>query len=213
MVGLFLFYSKTLKSSYCVLGYLNALYKHMAMNDQELVQNFLAGDDTAFEKLLKRYLKPVYNFLYRITNNSSVIDDLAQETFIKAWKNIHRFDQSKNFKVWLFAIAKNTAYDFLKKKKTIPFSFYTSEEGDNRLEKISDGQMQPQELMVKSDLAQEIEKKLKKLPAHYRSILILHYKEDFSLNEIAVILRKPYNTIKSQHSRALRYFKNNLTLV
>jgi RNA polymerase sigma-70 factor (ECF subfamily) len=185
----------------------------MKISDLELIQNFLAGDDQAFEKLLKRYLKSIYNFLYQLANESSVIDDLTQETFIKAWKNIRRFDQSKNFKVWLFVIAKNTAYDFLKKKKAVPFSYYTDGEGKNRLDNISDGQDQPEELAIKNGLAVAIEKKLKKLPVHYRSILILHYKENFSLNEIAEMLNRPYNTIKSQHRRALNYFKKNLPLV
>ncbi|MFH1183070.1 MAG: RNA polymerase sigma factor [Candidatus Moraniibacteriota bacterium] len=184
----------------------------MTTSDQELIQNILARDDRAFEKLLKRYLKPVYNFIYQLTNDSSVIDDLTQETFIKVWKNLRRFDKSKNFKVWLFAIAKNTAYDFLKKKKTVPFSYYTDGEGNNKLTNISDGQAQPQELAIKNDLARAIDKKLKKMPVHYRSILILRYKEDFSLQEIALILKKPYNTIKSQHQRALSYFKKNLPL-
>jgi len=182
----------------------------MSSSDNKLIQDFLAGDDLAFEELLKRYLKPVYNFLFQIVRDRPAVDDLTQDTFIKVWKNLHRFDRSKKFKVWLFAIAKNTAYDYLKKKKTIPFSFFSDEEGNNKLDNISDGQIQPQELVVKNDLASEIDKKLKKLPVHYRSILILYYREDFSLKEIAVILKRPYNTIKSQYRRALNYLKKNI---
>jgi len=170
----------------------------------------------AFEQLLQRYLKPIYNFLYQITRDSAALDDLTQETFIKVWKNIARFDQSKIFKVWIFAIAKNTAYDFLKKRKTIPFSFFENGEGNSFIENIAGGRFPlgqngdhaaPGDILEKLDLEKDIEEVLNKIPVHYRTILVMRYKEDFSLKEIAEILRKPYNTVKSQHQRALRALK------
>ncbi len=85
------------------------------LNDKQLVQKFLDGSDEAFEELVGRYLKPIYNFLYQFTKDPDSLDDLTQETFIKVWRNIRKFDRSKNFRVWIYAIAKNKAYDFLKK--------------------------------------------------------------------------------------------------
>jgi RNA polymerase sigma-70 factor, ECF subfamily len=179
----------------------------MELSDKQLVENFLEGDDSAFPHLVKRYLKPIYNFLYQLAGDSSALDDLAQETFIKVWKNISRFDQSRSFKVWIFAIAKNTAYDYLKKKKTIPFSVFTNEKGNNKLEKINANEILPDELLEREDFAKELEEKLKKIPEQYRIILLMRYKDDFSLQEIAEIFKKPYNTIKSQHQRALAALK------
>ncbi|MCX6765826.1 MAG: RNA polymerase sigma factor [Candidatus Moranbacteria bacterium] len=182
----------------------------MGQTDQQLVKNFLEGDETALEELVKKYLKPVYNFLYRLTNDASALDDLTQITFIKVWKNMRRFDQDKNFRTWLFAIAKNTAYDYLKKKKTIPFSAFTDEEGDNKLKNIPEDEILPDELLQKADAARELEAALLKIPYQYRIILLMRYKDDFSLQEIAEILSEPYNTIKSRHQRALSAIKKTL---
>jgi RNA polymerase sigma-70 factor (ECF subfamily) len=122
---------------------------------------------------------------------------------------LKRFNQSKNFKTWLFTIAKNTAYDFLKKKKTLPFSYYTDGEGHNKLECIADSKLSPDDLAKSSDQAHELIHLLEKTPVHYRAILLLHYKQGFSLKKTAKILEKPYNTVKSQHLRALRYINKN----
>jgi len=184
-----------------------ALSDFMGLNDNQLVKNYLEGNDEAFEELVKKYLKPIYNFLYRLTNNQVVAEDLAQDTFLKVWKNIRRFDQSRSFKTWIFTIAKNTAFDYFKKKKELPFSTFTDEEGESWLENIADENILPGEILERKNIAEELEEILKKLPVHYRTILLLHYKEDFSLHEIAEILSEPYNTVKSRHQRALSRLK------
>jgi len=180
----------------------------MDHSDNRLIENFFSGDETAFNDLVKKYLKPVYNFLYQFVSDREILDDITQDTFIKAWKNLEKFDQDRSLKTWLFTIAKNTAYDYLKKKKTIPFSNFTDEEGNNKLDNIGDESILSDELLIRADSAKILEEKLKVLPDIYRIILIMHYKEDFSLQEIAKILGKPYNTIKSQHQRGLKILKD-----
>lgn len=179
----------------------------MEESDKQLLAEFLAGSDVAFEQLVQRYLKPIYNFLYRFTQDRDSLDDLTQETFVKAWKNLEKFDQTKNFKTWLYTIAKNTAYDFLKKKKTVPFSFFDQETGENRLENIPEENPLPDEILERKDLAKDLEKKLQEIPDNYRILLLMRYKDDFSLQEIAGILSLSYNTVKSQHVRALANLK------
>lgn len=125
----------------------------METGDKKLIQKYLAGDEAAFSELLKKYLKPVYNFLHRLTSDHSALDDLTQATFIKAWKNIKKFDPNRSFKTWIFTIAKNTAYDYFKKKKTIPFASFTDAEGTNKLENISDTDILPLELLERADAA------------------------------------------------------------
>ena len=175
----------------------------MIEEDRHLVENYFEGNDSSFEMLLKKYLKPVYNFLFQLTRDRSVLDDLTQVTFLKAWKNLRRFDQSRSFKTWLFTIAKNTAYDYLKKKKTIPFSFFENESGYNKLDEVEEDKNLPEEILERKSLSREIEEQLDDLPKNYRIILFMHYKEDLALSEISEILGVPYNTIKSQHQRAL----------
>ncbi|MFZ2975357.1 MAG: RNA polymerase sigma factor [Candidatus Moraniibacteriota bacterium] len=182
----------------------------MNEEDKNLIQAFFAGNERAYPKLLEKYLKSVYNFLRTFTADSDALDDLTQETFIKAWKNLKSFDTEKNFKTWLFVIAKNTAYDFLKKKKTIPFSEFSDEQGNNALENISADKILPLEMLEKVEQEQVFEKKLTQLPADYQALLLLRYKENFSLQEISQILNIPYNTTKSRHIRALEKLKKIL---
>lgn len=171
--------------------------------DRQLIANFLAGDEKSFETLVKGYLPAVHNFLRQMISDQAVLDDLAQETFIKAWKNLRRFDAEKKFKTWLFTIAKNTAFDFFRKKKTIPFSDFTDEEGYNFLENMPEDKILPDEILARADPSASFEKKMQELPTIYRTLLTLRYKEDFSLLEIAEILQLPYNTVKSRHKRGL----------
>ncbi|MFA4817880.1 MAG: sigma-70 family RNA polymerase sigma factor [Parcubacteria group bacterium] len=179
-------------------------------NDKQLIEKFLAGDGQSFEFLLKKYLKPVYNFLYRLTSDTAALDDLTQTTFIKAWQNIKKFNLDKNFKTWIFTIAKNTAYDYFKKKKTVPFANFIDAEGNNKLENISDGDILPLELLAKADAAKTLETALAKISDQYHLILTMHYKNDLTLREIAEILSLPYNTVKSQHQRGLKALRQIL---
>lgn len=179
----------------------------MELDDNQLVKNYLEGNDKAFEELVKKYLKPIYNFLYRMAGDRQTAEDLAQDTFFKAWKNLRRFDQDRNFKTWLFTVAKNTAFDFFKKKKGLPFSTFTDDEGKNWLENMAGENILPDEILAREDITKELEEKLKEIPEYYRIILLLRYKEDFSLREITEILGEPYNTVKSRHQRALARLK------
>jgi len=180
------------------------------ISDEKLVQEYLSGEEKFVEELLDRYLKPIYNFIFRMTGGRAVAEDLSQETFLKAWKNLKRFDPEKKFSTWIFAIAKNTSFDYLKKKKEIPFSVFLDEEGESWLENITDENILPDEILERKDIAAKVEEMLEKIPLHYRAILLLHYKEDFSLHEIAEILGEPYNTIKSRHRRALIEIRKQL---
>jgi RNA polymerase sigma-70 factor, ECF subfamily len=180
-------------------------------DDKQLISKVLDGDEESFAEIVKIYLKPIYNFLYRLVGDRDAAEDLTQETFVKAWKNLKRFDQKRNFRTWLFTIAKNTAFDWLKKKKEIPFSTFTDEEGESWIENISSDDILPDEILERKNIAEEFEQMLEKIPVHYRAILLLHYKEDFSLHEIAEILGEPYNTIKSRHQRGLGRLKELFT--
>ncbi len=182
-------------------------FKNMQKEDSNLIEEFMEGNDYFFEKLLEKYLKHIFNFVFQFVKDASVAEDLTQETFVKAWRNIKKFDKKRSFKTWIFTIAKNTTYDYFKKKKTTPFSSFVDEEGNNRLENISDGNILPDEILERKNIAIEMEEKLKEIPEKYRIILTMLYKEDFSLSEISEILGVPYNTIKSGHARALKSLK------
>ena len=179
----------------------------MSEIDNKIIDGCLSDDEDAFAEIVQAYLNPIYNFVYRLAGDRDAAEDLTQETFVKAWKNLKRFDQNKSLKTWLFTIAKNTAFDWLKKKKEIPFSNFADDEGESWLENIADENILPDEILERSDLAEELDAILQKLQPHYRAVLLLHYKEDFSLHEIAEILGESYNTVKSRHQRGLGKMK------
>ena len=179
----------------------------MEKNETELISESLAGDEKAFEELLSPYLQPVYSFVLSLTHDVLMTEDVMQETCIKVWKHLNRFDAKRSFKTWIFAIAKNTAFDALKKKRDLPFSvffFFEDEEIEEPWsDRIVDEAPLPDELLARADAAKLLEQYLRVLPEGFQRILRLHYQDDFSLLEIAEILGEPYNTVKSRHGRAL----------
>lgn len=181
------------------------------MEDKDLIVQYIAGDERAFEQLLRKYMTPLYGFVFQFVRDQSVAEDLTQEAFVRAWKNIRQFDQNKQFKTWLYAIAKNATYDYFKKKKSIPFSSFQNEAGENTLEAVDDESPLPDELLERKDAVEELERVLLRLPEIYRTLLLLAYKEDFSLMEIAEIFGISYNTVKSRHQRAIKALKKEFS--
>jgi len=139
------------------------------ISDQILIRKYLQGDKKSLEVLILSYLKPIYNFAYRYVGSGQDAEDITQEVFVKVWRHLKRFDQNKSFKTWIFAIAKNTAIDFLKKKKTIPFSKFENEAGENILtETLADPAPLPQELLERAGITQMLNKTMEKLSPKYR---------------------------------------------
>jgi len=183
----------------------------MNRSDQQLVLDYLSGDKKSLEVLFGRYLKPIYSFTYRYVGGRQDAEDLTQEVFVKVWRNLKKFDQQKSFKIWIFSIAKNTALDFLKKKKAIPFSEFENEEGENMItETLADLSPLPQELLEKADLAQRLNTAMEKLSSKYRMVLFLRYNDHFTFQEIAEIFGESLNTIKSRHQRAILILRKML---
>jgi RNA polymerase sigma-70 factor (ECF subfamily) len=180
-------------------------------SDKQLIADYLKGDETALGVLIKQYLRPIYGFVYRYVGNTGASEDITQEVFVRMWRNIKKFNPEKNFKTWIFAIAKNASIDFLKKKKALPFSEFDNEEGDNIIENILiDAELLPSEILEREDAARVLNEALEKLSPKYRTVLFLYYNENFNFREIAEILGEPLDTVKSRHRRALAVLKKIL---
>ena len=177
----------------------------MEIKDELLVENYLAGDEAAFRIIVERHLKSVYNFAYYYAGSRKNAEDIAQEVFISIWKNIKKFDRKRNFKAWMFTIAKNTSINWLKKKKPAIFSDLEGERPEERnfAENIPDSSPSLERLFGKKELSERIGSLMKNLDPINRAVLSLHYEKNMSFREISEISGKPLHTVKSRHRRAL----------
>jgi len=180
--------------------------------DEKLVANYLKSDEKSLEILIRRYLKPIYSFVYRYIGDSQDAEDITQEVFVKTWRNLKKFDQNRSFKTWIFSIAKNTCIDALKKKKAIPFSEFEDEGGRNvLLETLVDTAPLLNEFFERADMTKTLTSVIEKLSPQYRMVLSLRYNGYFNFREIAEVSGKPLHTVKSQHRRALIKLKKLLS--
>lgn len=176
----------------------------MEESDAQLINNYQAGNQSAFETLVARYLKTVYVFIDRLVGHGTEAEDLTQDTFVKVWKNLDKYDPAQNFKTWVLSIARNTTYDWFRTKKTINFSDLNGGETEsNFADNISDSEPLPEQIFAQKELATLLSSALDKIPVDQRTILVLHLEDDLTFEAIAKIVVKPMNTVKSQYRRAL----------
>jgi len=172
--------------------------------DEQLISDYLEGDEKSLEVLVDRYLMNIYNFAYKLVNDRQVANDISQESFIKAWKNIRKYRQGSNFQTWLLTITRNTAIDWLRRKKDLAFSTFEDEKGVNIFtETLVDGEPSFLELLTRAEDTTFVEALLNELNPKYRDVLTLRYSSDFTFEEIGKLLKRPLHTVKSQHRRAL----------
>jgi len=183
----------------------------MNKTDEELVKLCKQGNNTSFQELMQRYIKPVFNFTYQYVHSTSEAEDITQDTFFKSWKNIQKFKEGKTWKPWIFTIARNTALDYIKKKKPILFSELDNEQ-DNILfaDTLEDTGSLADQIFEDTQNIKELIIATGKLRPEYHSVLMLHYYQELSFEEIATVMNKPMNTVKSWHNRALKIVKKSL---
>ena len=182
-----------------------------AKSDELCVSDYLDGDDNALAHLVERYLQDVYRFALGLTKNSQAADDITQESFIKAWKHIRRYRRGSNFRTWLFAIARNTAIDWLRHKKELPLSSFESVENPGGIiESIADAAPLPDELLAHAENTVFVQALLETLDPRYKDVLTLRYTSNYTFEEIGEVLKRPLHTVKSQHRRALAMLRRAL---
>lgn len=174
-------------------------------SDNEILSNF--------DLVINRYAQPVYAFVFRLTGNASDAQDISQETFIKVWKNIKRFDSKKgaSLKTWIFTIARNTATDWLRKKRPLVFSSIKNTESEDDERQFEDT-LRDEEPLADEALANKQEKDawfaelsnaISSLKEIDQSILQLHQYEELTFEEVSHVLDMPMQTVKSRYRRAL----------
>ena len=174
------------------------------LEDKELIEKYLKGDEKALESLISKYLKPIYSFIFSYVQNQQDAEDLTQETFLKMCRNLKKFKKEKNFEKWLFTIAKNTCFDFLRKKRK---NLILNAEN---LEIVADLAPSLLEKMEKESLLEKLKKEIENLPFKMKEVIDLHYNFGLNFREISEIFGEPMNTVKSRHKRAISRLKRSI---
>lgn len=178
------------------------------LQDSILIKNYLDGDEKSLEILVKKYLKPIYSFSYKNVGNENDAEDITQEVFLKVWKNIKKFDQDKAFKPWLFQIAKNTSIDFLRKRKTIPFSRFENEKGQNVLTETIEAKS-PNLLEILNN-KRVLAAAMQGIDQKGQQIINLRHSYGMSFKEIAETFSESINTVKSRYRRTIASLRENI---
>lgn len=180
------------------------------LNDNQLVERYLAGEEERFRELVERYEGRIINFIQRSIGDRERAHDLAQETFIRVYRHLDRFDQTKKFSTWIYTIASNLAKNELRNRSRNPVVLYqtltATWEDDHRPLQFEDSSMKPDDMFRKRHLAELVERAAAELPDHHREVFILREIEGKSYEEIAEITNTQLGTVKSRLNRARNRF-------
>ncbi len=173
------------------------------MPDARLVEDVRRGDRDAFGELVTRYERRLIRVILRFVPDVEQARDLAQETFLRAYRRLDQFDSSRRFGPWLFRIGVNYTLDYLRKRKRrLRWSVFSDAPRDTAPDPAAPD---PRNHL---DLSQEVRAVMDQLPEKYRSVLVLRDLENFSTSEIAAILNRKEATIRWRLAEARKQFKN-----
>ncbi len=164
-----------------------------------LVAMIRAGSVDAFAEIVEHYQVPVIRYLYRLTGDYETAQDLAQETFIQAYKGILKTNSELRLKPWLYRIATNNAWQYHRRRRLLSFIPFDDlrKSGAPNVENQSDGTVE--------EMA--IQETLRKVPAEQRACLVLHFVEGFKYREIAETLGISEDAVRKRVSRGKQIFR------
>ena len=180
------------------------------LGDNDVVQASLEGDARAFGELVSRYDQRLLNFVYRTIGDRERAQDLVQETFVRVYRHLQRFDQTKKFSTWIYTIASNLAKNELRNRSRNPLVLFQTIkknwDADHRPLEWEDTQYKPDDLFRKRHLREKVEEAVKQLPEHHRIVFVLRELEGKTYEEIADITGCNLGTVKSRLNRARNNF-------
>lgn len=177
------------------------------MNDSELVQQIINGNNHAFRYLVARYQKLVLHIVGRIVQRQDQVEDICQDVFLQVYKKMKSFRGESKLSTWIATIAYNTSLSFVRKQKRRGEQFY--EDGHNKSMEVKDDSI-GHKVVEKREAKKILMKMIEELPEKYRTLLTLFHLEEFSYKEIEQITGIPEGTIKSYLSRARKLLKGKL---
>lgn len=179
-----------------------ALEKFDGLSDIELIARAIRGREDGFEELVRRYQRPITNYVFRMLNDYDASLDVTQEVFIKVYNSLGKYSSEYKFSTWLYRIAHNAAIDHIRRKSPNQQSI-EAENGDGSYQlQIESPNPTPEQDRERSEWRTEIAAVVKCLPAAYRELILLRHSQDLSYDEIAEITNLPLGTVKNRLFRA-----------
>ena len=168
-------------------------------DERELIERFQNGDTEAFNPLVLKYRQKIYNLLYERVRDREIAKDLTQDVFLKAFQGLPHFKQDSKFYSWLYRIASNCGVDFIRKQKRQKVLMFGElpPDADNILQMVQ-VYPSPSKMIENEELGQIIRKAVHQLSPGQQRVFKLRYRMELSIKEIAVRLKKPEGTVKSQ---------------
>jgi len=179
--------------------------------DVELVRGALEGTESAFRELVLRYQRPVYGLIVRMVRDPSRAEELAQDTFVKAFRALHTYDVQRKFSAWLLTIAHHVAIDDLRRGtlNTQPLEEMT-EDGLHTRQFADPAGATPATLAERGELAVALQTAIGRLRPEYREVVTLRYERELDYDEISDITGLPMGTVKSSLHRARKELADHM---
>ncbi len=173
------------------------------LNDYDIIKRCLSGDKDIFSVLVSRYKNLVYSIILRMITNSEEANDLAQEVFIKIYKNLEKYYPQYKFSTWVIRITTNHVIDYrrMKKQDNVPID-------DVSYDLSSDES--PESLYLKKERKISIEKLVSELPEMYKIPIVLYHQQGLSYQEIAQVTDESLSKVKNRIFRGRRMLKESL---
>jgi RNA polymerase sigma factor (sigma-70 family) len=189
-------------------------------NDETLAQEAVNGSFEAFEALVERYSRPLFNYIYHLVADGDEANDILQQVLCKAYAGLPKLSTYQAIKPWLYKIARNQSLDCLRQRrqKHRPTTFanlarqygLSPNETVNQLEEIHDPNARPDEIAEQNDLQRLLKTAMGQLPQRYREVVELRYSSEMSFAEIGKTLGIPENTAKTFFQRSKGILKDYL---
>jgi RNA polymerase sigma-70 factor (ECF subfamily) len=188
----------------------------MELTDRAAVDQVLAGNHDLFRVLVDRHGRKVFGLAYRMTGNQHDADEVVQETFLRCYKRLARFEARSSFSTWLYRIASNCALDLLAKRKTEKMHIRENdrlEDEPDREERTLDyasPQPGPERLLLSSELNARVAEAMKRLTPVERTAFVLRHFEGHSIAEIGGVLKIKDDAVKNTVFRAVKKMRTEL---
>lgn len=176
------------------------------VSDSELVQQALAGDQDAFETLVRKYSTSLFNFIYHFFHEYNQACDILQEVLLKLYLSLPSLQTGRPLKSWLFQVAHNRCLDELRRRHVLHFSeLETVHDGEDELPflyAIPDTAPLPEEQIEHHEIQRCLQRAIQELPVRVRAVVLLRYTSQLSFAEIGQALSMPEATAKTYFYRA-----------